>query len=112
MFIFNSKNFVRIFPYFFTETAFFFCCFFNYRVTSRCCLCKKHRNFRPDDSCFLSRNLFHCITKIFHMIQTDRCDHAGDRFYRTCCIQPTSKSCLKDNVFHFCSVISFHRHCK
>ena len=75
MFVFDSKNFVRIFPYFFTETSALFCFFFNYRIAFFRRLRIIYVNMRLDNALFFRCDLLHRISEILFMIKTDRSDH-------------------------------------
>ena len=75
MFVFDSKNFVRIFPYFFTETSALFCFFFNYRIAFSRRLRIIYGNMRLDNARFFRCDLLLRISEILFMIKTDRSDH-------------------------------------
>ena len=111
MFVFDSKNFVRIFPDFFTGTSLLCCRLFNDSVTFFCTLCIKDRNTGTDDPGFLTGNLLHGIPQIFHVIQSNGSNHTHFRiFCGTGCIQPSAKSCLQDHILCFCLGKCQHSH--
>ena len=111
MFVFDSKNFVRIFPDFFTGTSLLCCRLFNDSVTFFCTLCIKDRNTGTDDPGFLTGDLLHGIPQIFHVIQSNGSNHTHFRiFCGTGCIQPSSKSCLQDHILCFCLGKCQHSH--
>ena len=75
MFVFDSKNFVRIFPYFFTETSALFCFFFNYRIAFSRRLRLINGIMSLDYARFFRCDLLQRISEILFMIKTDRSDH-------------------------------------
>ena len=75
MFVFDSKNFVRIFPYFFTETSALFCFFFNYRIAFSRRLRIIYGNKRLENARFYRIDLLQLISDIMFIIKTDRSDH-------------------------------------
>ena len=111
MFVLCSKDFVRVFPDFFTETPVVPGCLPDNAVAFLRRGGIENGHARPDDPGFLRRDLLQRIPEILHMVIPDGCDHAYfRRLYRAGGIQAAAQTGLQYGIIHRCIPEGAQRH--